>query len=181
VSLMDRELHKGKWTKKIGRQLAGLNVVVIGFGNIGRKVGHLLQALGARIIIVDPYLSKREEALNVKCLDEALKIADVVSIHASGEECLIGKREFTLMKEGAFILNAARGGLIDEGALRVALDNRKIAGAWFDTFHNEPYAGPLCGYQQVLLTPHIGSYTLECRREMEMESVHNLLEALSKT
>ena len=84
------------------------------------------------------------------------------------------------MKKGAFLLNAARGSLIDEGALIDALKSEQVAGVWIDTFEQEPYAGPLTEFPQALLTPHVGSYTLECRRKMEMEAVMNLITAMKE-
>ncbi len=169
VSQMNSSLHDGKWDKRIGRQLSGLTVAVIGYGNIGGRVGKLLSALGAKILIVDPRL---KEALSLK---EALKQADVITLHCSGEECLLGEPEFALMKQGVFLLNAARGSLVDEQALLNSLNSGQVAGAWFDTFSVEPYHGELCKYQQVLLTPHVGSYTLEGRRSMELETADNLI------
>lgn len=180
VPLMDRALHKKEWVKKTGRQLSEMTAAVIGFGRIGRKVGGLLLAFGAKVLAVDPFLSGHVDGVPVVLLDEALQKADVITLHSSGEECLLGAREFSQMKKGAYLLNAARGGLVDENALAKALDSGHVAGAWLDTFSQEPYQGVLCRYEQVLLTPHIGSYTLECRRAMEMESVENLMEALSK-
>ena len=67
--------------------------------------------------------------------------------------------------------------LVDENALIKALEEERIQGAWIDTFSREPYVGPLSGFKQVILTPHVGSYTFECRRAMEMESVENLISA----
>lgn len=78
------------------------------------------------------------------------------------------------------MLNAARGGLIDERALLESLNDGRIAGAWLDAFDEEPYRGPLTSYPQVILTPHVGSYTQECRRRMELEAVNNLLVALGE-
>ena len=83
------------------------------------------------------------------------------------------------MKDGVFVLNAARGDLISEAALIRALDSGKVAGAWLDVFSDEPYSGPLCGYANVLLTPHAASHTRECRVRMEMEAVDNLIESLN--
>ncbi len=86
-----------------------------------------------------------------------------------------------VVKEGAsvftnnIILNAARGGLIDEDALEKSLNSGQVAGAWLDTFEKEPYTGNLSKYNQVILTPHIGSYSIEGRRQMELDSVNNLL------
>ena len=85
------------------------------------------------------------------------------------------------MKSGVYILNAARGGLIDEKALEEALIYNKVAGVWLDTFQQEPNIGTLSNYEQVILTPHIGSYTIEGRKKMELDSVKNLLKGLGLT
>ena len=82
------------------------------------------------------------------------------------------------MKSGIFLLNAARGELISEESLIKALNNGVVAGAWLDTFSEEPYNGVLTKYEQVILTPHIGSYTFECRKQMETEAVENLIKVL---
>jgi D-3-phosphoglycerate dehydrogenase len=79
---------------------------------------------------------------------------------------------------GSFVLNASRGGVIDEQALIGALENGRISGAWIDTFDEEPYVGPLLAYSQVLLTPHVGSFTAESRIQMEREAVENLLRGM---
>jgi phosphoglycerate dehydrogenase-like enzyme len=84
------------------------------------------------------------------------------------------------MKRGMLLLNAARGSIVSEKALINALDEGIVAGAWLDTFEKEPYEGPLCNYRNVILTPHIGSYTVECRQRMENEAVSNLLKTLQK-
>ena len=175
IPQMDRDLHEGRWNKKIGTQLEGKTVVIIGFGRIGRRVAELLAPFKTRILVVDPFLRDFTENLPVLTLEEALTQADIVTLHSSGESIIIGENEFNLMKSGAFLLNAARGDLIDEDALVKSLEEGKIQGAWIDTFSQEPYSGPLTKYEQVILTPHIGSYSIECRRSMEMESVQNLI------
>ena len=175
IPQMDRDLHEGRWNKKIGTQLEGKTIVIIGFGRIGRRVAELLAPFKTRILVVDPFLRDFTENLPVLTLEEALTQADIVTLHSSGESIIIGENEFNLMKSGAFLLNAARGDLIDEDALVKSLEEGKIQGAWIDTFSQEPYSGPLTKYEQVILTPHIGSYSIECRRSMEMESVQNLI------
>ncbi len=175
IPQMDRDLHEGRWNKKIGTQIEGKTVVIIGFGRIGRRVAELLAPFKTRILVVDPFLQDFTENLPVLTLEEALPQADIVTLHSSGESIIIGENEFNLMKSGAFILNAARGDLIDEDALVKSLEEGKIQGAWIDTFSREPYSGPLTEFEQVILTPHIGSYSIECRRSMEMESVQNLI------
>lgn len=175
ISQMDRDLHQGKWNKRIGLQLEGKTVAIIGFGKIGKKVARLLSAFKVDILIVDPFCEGIAEDYTLLTLDEALPKADIITIHSSGNECLLGDREFALMKKGVYLLNVARGSLVSESSLKRALDNGKVRGAWLDTFENEPYEGPLKGYDQVILTPHVGSYTAECRKQMETEAVDNLI------
>jgi D-3-phosphoglycerate dehydrogenase len=177
VIQMNNALHRHEWSKLTGRQLKGMEVAVIGFGNIGQTVGKLLLSFDAKVYAVDPRFSGIINGVPIIKLDEALSRADVITIHSSGEKCLLGEREFSLMKKGVFLLNGARGELVDEYALKQALDNGWVSGAWLDTFKEEPYSGILCGHERVVLTPHIGSYTLECRRDMEMEAVENLIGA----
>lgn len=180
IPQMNNEMHEGKWIKKIGLQLEGKTVVIIGFGRIGRKVASLLKHFNARIIAVDPNIHKDPEGIEILPLDRALPIADIISIHSNGENQIIGKNEFGLIKQGAFLLNVARGSLVDEESLIEVLESGKIRGAWIDTFDPEPYIGKLVNYPQVILTPHIGSYTIECRRAMEMEAVNNLISAFEE-
>lgn len=181
VPHMDYALHKGQWLKKIGLQLEGKTVVIVGFGRIGRRVAELLAPFRVRIIVVDPFLEKDAVLPFEKLsLDEALPLADIITLHSSGEECILDETEFALAKPGVYLLNAARGGLVSEVALLKALDCGRVAGAWFDTFREEPYSGPLCKYPNVILTPHVGSYTQECRKQMENEAVDNLLDALGR-
>jgi len=172
---MDRAMHKRKWQKAIGGELRGKRVVIIGFGRIGQRVAELLTPFGARTIAVDPAYKDECHAEKMK-LDDALRLADIVTIHSSGEECILGAEEFALMKHGIFLLNAARGSVVDEEALMEAIEEGKVKGAWLDTFSQEPYAGALCDYPQVILTPHVGSYTRECRLAMETEAALRLLE-----
>jgi len=174
---MDRSLHEGKWNKRIGNLLEGKTVVVVGFGRIGQRVKELLMPFRTTIIAVDTREQDSLEGVTFMPLEDALPLADIVTLHASGEDCIIAGRELSLLKSGSFLLNAARGGLIDEAALAEAMDKGVVAGAWLDTFEREPYDGVLIKYPQVILTPHIGSYTVECRRSMEMESVENLISA----
>ena len=178
IPIMNRALHERKWEKRIGTQLEGKTAAIIGFGRIGRKVGRLLKAFNAQLLAVDPKYSGVVDDIPIIDLDQALNEADIIILHLSGENILLGKREFGLMKQGVYVLNAARGELIDEKELVKALNTGRVAGAWLDTFSIEPYKGPLCGYDQVVLTPHIGSYTKECRLSMEMEAVKNLLKGL---
>jgi D-3-phosphoglycerate dehydrogenase len=182
ISQMDQALHDGQWQKKIGIQLLGKTVAIVGFGRIGRRVAELLFPFGVKILVVDPYVDESACAGYRKVtLQAVLPEADVVTIHSSGHGCIIGEEEFPHMKKGAYLLNVARGGVISEKALIKALENGTVAGAWLDTFEEEPYKGTLCNYPNVILTPHVGSYTAECRLQMENEAVDNLLNYLKMT
>lgn len=179
LSQMDRDLHQGRWFKRIGGQLEGRTVLIIGLGRIGRRVAMLLRPFNARLLAVDPARSAPAHDVEMCSMRAGLAQADLVTLHASGEAEILGDREFENLKPGAFLLNVARGALVNEAALCRALDANVVAGAWLDTFSEEPYDGPLIKYSQVILTPHIGSSTVECRRRMEMEAVENLLAALA--
>ena len=180
VSKTNNLMHRGKWKKVTGHQLKDMKVLLIGFGRIGRCVGKILDVIGAEILVFDPFLSDDEIPKNFTKieLNNGIKVADVISLHSSGEDLILGGEEFNLMKEGVFILNVARGGLIDEKELEKALNSGKVKGAWIDTFDNEPYTGSLTKYDQVILTPHIGSYTIEGRKKMELDAVQNLIRGL---
>jgi len=181
ISLMDQALHEGKWQKKIGIQLQGKTVAIIGFGRIGRRVAEMLSPFDVRILVVDPFIDESACAVYRKAnLQAALPEADIVTIHSSGQDCIIGEKEFPILKKGAYLLNVARGGVISEKALEKALEDGTVAGAWLDTFEEEPYKGPLSNYPNVILTPHVGSYTAECRLQMENEAVDNLLNYLKR-
>jgi D-3-phosphoglycerate dehydrogenase len=172
-------MHTGVWSKAIGRSICGLKVLIIGYGRTGRRVAGLLRHLGATIMAADPYLEKSPKTDVARVtLEEGLYRADVVSLHASGREMILGKAQFSRMKTGVILLNSARAELVDESALVDSLKEGKIKGAWFDVYWEEPYNGPLTGFEQVLLTPHVGTYTKQCRLQMETGAVKNLLKDL---
>lgn len=168
---MNQDLHIKTWDKKMGIQLTGKTVLIVGFGRIGKYLAKLLKPFEVKLLTVDPVLP----GISLK---EALPQADIISLHTSGSQQILGKNEFSIMKDGVCILNVARGGAVDETALIEALKSGKVAGAWLDVFSEEPYKGPLAEFSQVILTPHIGSYTKECRTCMEIEAVDNLLKHL---
>ncbi len=174
VSLLDRRLHAREWGKAQGPLLMGKTVGVIGYGRIGRRVGELLQAFGAHVLAYDPATAPGE-------LNAVVANADIVTLHlpyAPETRGIIDAGVIARMKEGAYLVNASRGGLVDEAALCAALQSGHLAGAALDVFEQEPYAGPLCELDNVVLTPHVGSAAIEVRRRMEAEAVANLVEAL---
>jgi D-3-phosphoglycerate dehydrogenase len=173
VPRMHADLQVGRWSKRIGAQIEGKTIAIVGFGRIGKRVAELLRPFGPRILAVDPFAGESTP------LDDALPQADIITFHASGESEILGAREFAMLKRGVFIFNAARGGLVNESLLADALKSGHVAGGWIDTFMTEPYEGPLTQYPQLLLTPHVGSGSAECRVRMESEAVENLLRGLA--
>lgn len=180
VHIMNDDVHHGKWTKITGNQLEGKTVAIIGFGRIGRKVASLLKAFNVNIIAVDCNVQDGVEGVRICSLKEAIEKADIITIHVSGCDQIIGPDEFKYMKDGVFLLNSSRGGVVDEESLIRGLESKKIAGVWLDTFKDEPYTGRLRDYSQVILTPHVGSYTVEGRKKMEMDTVNNLISAFKE-
>jgi len=180
IPQMNSDLHNGKWSKRIGSQIMGKTAAVIGYGRIGRRVADILKSLGVNVLAVDPCLQNTDSSVETVSLENALRRADIITLHCSGDRCVLSEEELPKVKKGVFILNVARGGVIDEKALQRALKDGRVAGAWLDVFENEPYEGPLKEYPQVILTPHCGSYTKECRKHMEIESVQNLINAFKE-
>jgi D-3-phosphoglycerate dehydrogenase len=167
-------LKAGKWerTRFQGVELHGKTLGVIGLGRVGAMVAQRALAFGMRIIAYDPYVSKeRARALGTEItpsLEALLVQADFVTLHlprTAETEGLIGERELALMKEGARIVNTARGGIIDERALVAALREGRVAGAAIDVFVTEPAppAHPLLHLDQVVVTPHLGAATREAQ------------------
>ena len=175
-------LHQKKWSKLIGMGLKNTNVLIIGYGRIGRKVAAIFRTMGSHVLVCDPCVEQKdlqfeEELLELK---NGLKSADMISLHAGGNNPILTASEFDMMKKDVIILNSARGNLIDENALINALDSKKVSSAWLDVFWDEPYTGRLTQYEQVLLTPHMSTYSIQCRKDMEMAAVNNLLRDLGR-
>ena len=177
---MNESMHQSEWNRMIGNEIKNKNILIIGYGRIGKKVANILFALEANILIVDPNINIDAIPKKFKLLDleNALPIADLITIHVSGEQCLIGQKEFDKMKKGAIVCNVSRGGVISENDLIEALKKEVISAAWIDTFVDEPYQGEMSKFKEIILTPHIGSYTMECRMDMEKKAVENLLKEL---
>lgn len=182
TTLMDREMRAGIWKKHMGNLLYRKRIGIIGFGRIGQKTAKLLRAFGCEIGYYDSITIEGLKGIKVKRmrLDELLRESDLITIHASGkyEKPLLCAKELEMMKKGSWLVNVARGGVVDEEALLNALKNGRLAGAALDVFEKEPYSGPLKELENVILTPHIGSYAKEARVEMEMQAVKNLIEGL---
>ncbi len=185
ISMEDRLIRTGVWPKNMGSLLSGKTLGILGLGRIGKRVVELTQPFNLKYIAWDAFPEWQfasKYKIEFVGLDELLSKADIITIHLSYApelKGIIAEREISLMKRDAFLINTARGELVDEVALGKALKEKEIAGAALDVFEQEPYAGPLTELDNIILTSHIGSYAKETRVEMEIQAAKNLIEGLS--
>lgn len=176
--------HERKWQRVPGNLLSGKVIGIIGLGRIGQRVAELMEPFGVTVLAVEPYPNNSwVESHNVELLElsELLARADIISIHAANSEenpLFLGAAEFAQMKPGAWLINMARGDMVDDEALNDALDSGQLSGAGLDVFPQEPYTGPLCDNLRVIMTPHQATLTIETRVAMETHAVENLLQFL---
>ncbi len=184
----ERHLRAGDWhgwrpTHMMGRQVTGKTLGIIGFGRIGRAVaqrahhGFNMPVVYYNRSPVPPAYSQSVGATACGSVDEVLKRADFVSLHCPGgaeNRHLIDRGRLACMNKGAFLINTARGDVVDEAALIEALQAGQIAGAGLDVYEAEPKVSPgLCGMENVVLLPHLGSATEETRTAMGMKVLEN--------
>jgi len=159
-----------------GREVLGQTIGIIGFGRIGREVAKLAQANGLRVLVHDPYLPEELSHMQTS-KDKLLAEADFVTIHVSGSDEILNENDFELMKPTAVVMNASRGGCINEEDLIKCIEAKKIAGACLDTFIDEPNPwNHLLNHHNVLATPHIGGSTVEAQERIGIELASKLLE-----
>jgi len=182
ISAVSAAVKQGNWYRPTGRLLSAMTVGIVGCGRIGGAVAARLDGFGCRLIGCDPALREHGK-IELMALDKLLLEADLVTLHVPGGDAakpLIDQKRLSLMKPGAFLVNAARGDLIDEDSLANALREGHLSGAAIDCFLEEPYSGPLTDCPNAILTAHIGSYAKETRGHMELEAVENLLKGLKE-
>jgi D-3-phosphoglycerate dehydrogenase / 2-oxoglutarate reductase len=165
-------LKQGRWERSRwgGVELAGKTLAVLGFGRIGQQVARRAVGLGLRVVAYDPFVGEerfRETGIERGAtLHGTLGAADFVTLHLPLTEetrGLVGREAIAAMRDGARLVNAARGALVDEAALLEALRSRKLAGAALDVFSEEPYQGPLLELEEVVVTPHLAASTEEAQ------------------
>ncbi len=178
----------GKWEKKkfLGSELRGKTVGVIGLGSIGREVVRRARAFEMKVIAHDPYVTPqiaKDLGLDLVTLNELYAKSDYITVHVSltpETDKLLNKEAFAMMKKGVRIVNCARGELLDELALKEAIESGKVAGASLDVFTKEPTDAsfPLFGMEQVLATPHIGGSTEEAQEIVGVRIAEQVVEYL---
>jgi len=188
ISPAHAALRGGKWarSKYTGAELFEKTLGIVGFGRIGQLVAHRMQAFGMDVVAYDPYLQPAKAAqLNVKLveLDVLLKVSDFITIHLPKTKetaNLIGTDALKKVKPTVRIINAARGGVLDESALYEALKNGKVAGAGLDVFSTEPCTdSPLFTLDNVVATPHLGASTDEAQERAGIAVAISVRKALS--
>jgi D-3-phosphoglycerate dehydrogenase len=173
--------RQGNWQRSQGWELAGKTLGLIGLGAIGREVAKRALANNMRVLAYDPYASI---APNVQLLglEDVLQNADILSLHTAltpETNYLINAERLAQMKKGAYLINTARGGLVDEAALYDALSGGKLAGAAMDAFEAEPPDGnPLLTLENFIATPHIGANTRESVARANLQAAKNVLDVL---
>ena len=180
--------RKGDWTNRWDVKawdLAGKNIMVIGFGRIGSNFVKRALAFDMNVYVYDPYVDhkkiKKSGAIVIENFKDNLSKMDAITLHCPKNEettNLFTKKEFQTMKKNAFIINCARGGILNEEDLYEALLNKKIAGAGLDVFDVEPTpsTNPLFKLKNVILSPHIAGVTVESTVRMATETVQNVLD-----
>lgn len=177
IYLSNVTMREGKWEKKKyeGTELYGKTLGLIGFGRIAKEVAKRAVAFGMKVIYYDICTTENTERCICTNKESVLRESDFISLHIpykKGEPYIIGEKEFEIIKDGAYIINCARGGVIDENALVKALDKGKIAGAALDVFEKEPPTNEaIIKNPKISLTPHIGAATVEAQGRIGEEIV----------
>jgi D-3-phosphoglycerate dehydrogenase len=173
-------MHTGVWNRDalMGRELRGKTLGLVGVGRIGSEVAKRADAFEMPLVGYDPYIGDEHfellDVTRVHSLDELLQRADVVTVHTpltDETRGMIGAPQLALMKNGAIVLNLARGGIVDEEALVAACRSGHIGGAALDAFSEEPLTGDhrFCGVPNIVLTPHLGASTIEAQRNVAID------------
>ncbi|MEM3696862.1 MAG: hydroxyacid dehydrogenase [Candidatus Bathyarchaeia archaeon] len=192
IPLADGAVRKGEWNKKysglVGVELMGKTIGILGFGRIGSAVAKRLCGFNVNLVYYKRNRSvELERQLGVKYVsfNELLKISDIISIHVpltSETYHMISFKEFALMKRGVYIVNTARGAVIDEKALYKALVSGKVAGAALDVFESEPLSldNPLTRFDNVILTPHLAANCEETLKRLAVAVAEKVIQALKE-
>jgi D-3-phosphoglycerate dehydrogenase / 2-oxoglutarate reductase len=190
VTLSNKLVQSGRWEVPPIvplRRLEGQVLGLVGFGNIPRALAPKAKAFGLKVVAFDPYIMKdAADALGVESVsfDDLLARSDFISVHAPLQPAtrgLVNAKTFAKMKKGAFLINTARGPLVDEAALIAALDSGQLGGAALDVVPVEPLPkdSPLLGRDNVILTPHTGFYSVEALEELQTKCASDVARVLA--
>ena len=181
------KMGEKKWERLDAHLLSGKTLGIFGFGRIGKKIASYCKPFGIKVLVCDPFVKKdniEDKDIELVDKDVLLNRSDIISIHASktgGPGLIITKEDYSKMKKGAILVNLSRGGMIDEEGLIDALQSKHLFGAGLDVYNEEPYKGSLCDFDNVILTPHSATLTIETRNEMEAECIDKAFRFLKGT
>jgi D-3-phosphoglycerate dehydrogenase / 2-oxoglutarate reductase len=181
------KMHQGNWHRFFGKRLVNCRIGVIGMGRIGCMVLKHLKALGcSEVLYNDIEQLKLDDSIHIEGIrfaekEEIYQSSDIISLHVpltSQTKNMITEKEIATMRDGVFLINTSRGGIINESDLFNALDCSKVAGAAIDVFEDEPYYGDLAKHDNCLITAHMGSMSVDCRTRMEIEATEEAISFL---
>jgi D-3-phosphoglycerate dehydrogenase len=186
TTFFDRKVKSGEWDFHLGipiYRIKGKTLGLVGCGKIGLEVARRISAFGVKVITFDPYLEKAPEGIELKDFDTVLKESDFISIHCPLNDStrhLIGEKEFKKMEKKPLLINTSRGPIVDERALLQALGEGLLSGAGLDVLEKEPpdSQSPLLKMENVVLSPHVGFYSVESISELKRRTAKNVSEVL---
>lgn len=186
VHVANLELHRGVWHRHLGRRIAEVTLGIIGTGRVGARVLRRIASFGTPRVLAndlnpDPKLIP-ELKLEWVGKNEIYRLADVISIHVPltpQTANMIRREQLVAMKPDALLINTSRGGIVNEVDLAEVLRAGHLGGVAIDVFDNEPYHGELSSIERCLLTPHIGSMSVDCRARMELEATEEAVRFLT--
>jgi D-3-phosphoglycerate dehydrogenase len=186
IPVLDRKTREGQWPRSTGVELYGKRIGILGLGAVGKGVAKRAQGFSMEVLAYDPYIDARyaeEHHIIVSDFDALIAGSDVISLHLPLTEetrYIINAGVMNRMKQGAIVINTARGGLIDEGAAWGLLKSGRLGGLGLDAYEEEPPGkSPLFELENVVVTPHTASHTAEATANMAAMSVQNLVDILS--
>ena len=188
ITHADRNQRAGVWKRLQGKRIGESVIGLVGYGRVGSLLAGILSSFKPKKIFVNDLKNKHDEirslseisGVEIKQVEKVIiwKQADVISLHVPLSKLtkdMVGKEEMEMMNSGTVLLNTARGGIINEEELYVSLMEKQILSAAVDVFENEPYQGKLENLENILLTQHMGSCSYDCRAQMELEAVDEVI------
>lgn len=182
VNSSNLNIKKGKWQRYFGKRISHMNIGIIGMGRIGSRVAEHLKCFKPKKILVNDIdeskLKNLSPGVEVCSKEEIYSNADIITLHVpltNATSNLISYDQINKMRKTSYLINTARGGIVNEKSLERALKNGRLAGASIDTYEEEPYFGGLTKYDNCINTAHMGSMTEDCRSAMELEATQEAI------
>ncbi len=178
IHLANQSMHNKKWEKKnfVGSELFGRTIGIVGFGNVGKKISEFSHAYGMKVLVNSASLSKDNEKtykVSNSSFEELIKVSDIITFHnklSEKSKYMINSESLKLIKHDAIVVNCARGGVVNEDAVKQALLNNELGGYGCDVYESEPQKDSIfAGMENVVMTPHIGAGTKEAQEKVAVQ------------